>query len=118
MGHHVQSSMATKFVLSLGPTQRHVEWTGEGVDCFIIGKMLNSLVFKNSTLLSRGIIFESYPVQRLHLLAFCPVFLCLSYQMPKYELYYTPAVFFQILASVLFTSYSAIEILCSVILRG
>jgi hypothetical protein len=68
---HVQSLIATKFVLSLGPTQRHVEWTGgEGVDCFIIGKILNNLVFKDSTLLSRGMNFEYNPVQQLHLLAF------------------------------------------------
>ena len=26
----VQGSIATESVLSLGPTQRHIEWTGEG----------------------------------------------------------------------------------------
>jgi len=68
---------------------------------------------------SRGINFESYPVQRLPLLAFCAAFLSLSYQMQEYELYYTPTVFFQILANfLLFTGYSVIERLCSVLLTG
>jgi hypothetical protein len=40
LGPHVQGSIATDSVLSLGPTQRHVEWTeegGGGFDCFYEG---------------------------------------------------------------------------------
>jgi hypothetical protein len=46
LGPHVQGSIATESVLSVGPTERHIEWTGEGggLGSLIKGKVLNSLV--------------------------------------------------------------------------